>query len=324
MTLHPLFTRRNIIPAAAALSFLATLPGCFTGIESTPKITQADVNRHTTRTEQHAAESQRRLLEGVTRAPFSQWQPGKRLVVTDPRIARALTPASAALSLSADSVLEYIGTGGSLTVMGDSVADLLFTPVGRPDTRLTYRTQLTPEALRRARAVYVPFTVEQDMVEQASARLSGQKVWIMTTRWFEPDGTTPVDRLKYVPVTIERVEPGSADYPLRVIFTSDGDSRSYGMLVADGSTATSARTFTSLFSLTDPRRQHGDISDATWRNITAGKVATDMTRDECRLALGAPAEVETSTGISNVVERWTYTNGVYLIFENGLLTRFRQ
>lgn len=42
-----------------------------------------------------------------------------------------------------------------------------------------------------------------------------------------------------------------------------------------------------------------------------------MTRDECRLALGAPA----TTGM---VEFWQYSDGIYLLFEENILTRFRR
>ena len=48
-----------------------------------------------------------------------------------------------------------------------------------------------------------------------------------------------------------------------------------------------------------------------------------MTRDECRLALGAPPEVLRTPSYGGMREVWSYSDGVFLIFEDGYLTRFR-
>ena len=48
-----------------------------------------------------------------------------------------------------------------------------------------------------------------------------------------------------------------------------------------------------------------------------------MTRDECRLALGAPNSYRTIPVYNAIVEQWNYDDGLYLIFEDGILTRYR-
>ena len=48
-----------------------------------------------------------------------------------------------------------------------------------------------------------------------------------------------------------------------------------------------------------------------------------MPRDECRLSLGAPKDVDYGRSYSSAYEQWTYSNGAYLIFEDGLLKRYR-
>ena len=49
-----------------------------------------------------------------------------------------------------------------------------------------------------------------------------------------------------------------------------------------------------------------------------------MTRDECRLALGTPDSIDRATTVGNThFERWSYENGVYLLFEDGYLSKFR-
>ncbi len=66
------------------------------------------------------------------------------------------------------------------------------------------------------------------------------------------------------------------------------------------------------------------ITDANWDRIIHGRVALEMTRDECRLALGSPSHIDRYQGTSAYGERWTYENGVYLIFFDGILSSFRQ
>lgn len=55
-----------------------------------------------------------------------------------------------------------------------------------------------------------------------------------------------------------------------------------------------------------------------------GTVTEDMTRDECRLSLGAPDNIDRRAGYSVLREVWSYENGRYLIFEDGLLRSYRQ
>ena len=49
-----------------------------------------------------------------------------------------------------------------------------------------------------------------------------------------------------------------------------------------------------------------------------------MTMEECRLALGSPREVERDATYGALIERWIYENGIYLLFSDGILTRFRR
>ncbi|MDE5920617.1 MAG: hypothetical protein K2G82_03250, partial [Paramuribaculum sp.] len=66
-----------------------------------------------------------------------------------------------------------------------------------------------------------------------------------------------------------------------------------------------------------------DTPDAVWNNIINSRVATDMTRDQCRLAIGSPAEVKRRTDNNYLIEIWTYENGHYLIFKDGMLNSYR-
>jgi hypothetical protein len=48
-----------------------------------------------------------------------------------------------------------------------------------------------------------------------------------------------------------------------------------------------------------------------------------MTKEECRLSLGNPAEVDTGHDYSQTLDLWKYNDGTTLWFEDGILTRIR-
>ena len=49
-----------------------------------------------------------------------------------------------------------------------------------------------------------------------------------------------------------------------------------------------------------------------------------MSKEECSLSLGAPRTIDRMPARAGLYERWVYVNGVMLVFENGLLTQYRQ
>lgn len=302
------------MPVASA-AMLLTLPACFTGIESTPGITKAELKRQ--RAEKPSAEQQ--LMASVRHEPYSAWTPGKRFVVTDRKAEIAFTPESVGLQPGAE--LTFSRMNPVLTIMADSVADLVFTTAS--GTEVTYRTELPPSAIRQSQRVIVPFTVEQSMIHTADSLLRGRKLYILTPHRLSADGSLPVDAAKYVPVTVTGVKAGDSASPLRIIFTDDNSGAENSILVNADSNVGTTREFHRMFALTDPRRNWPKISDSVWQLITMSRVAPDMTREECRLALGSPDEVEHYVGVSNTAERWTYANGTTLIFEEGILTTIR-
>lgn len=308
--------RNNIIiRGALALIAVTALPGCFTGIESTPSVSKAEVKRQ--KSEKPSAEQQ--LMENVKREPFSQWTQGKEFVVTDQRISLAFTPLHEVEQLHAGDVLRFREMRPALTVMGDTVAELVFdTP---NNTTVVYRSERTPEAIAAAQGVFVPFTVENSMVSAANEALGGRRAYILSSHRLDATGNHPLDSKKFVAVTIKSVVAGDSSLPLRIIF-ADSDGSGYSTFIAADTPGYASRTFQRLFSLTDPRLKYPQITDTTWELITRGEVTEEMTRDECRLALGSPDEVDRMVGISNTAERWTYANGAVLFFEEGVLTKY--
>lgn len=293
---------RHTIPAvAAALLALTALPGCFTGIEKTPVIKDSGSSSGKV-----TITPEQQLMGKIHVQPPRDWRAGKPFIVAEGRLSYAYAPASVAGGLHSGDTIRLSGIAGSVRLSGDSITELTFTTPNGATVSTKVESPLS--AVMASATLPVPFAIDADMVADVRALLTGREVWTLRKA---PNGR------KYERMTIEDVIPGNADYPLKVI--AGGDS----LFMVVSSRSSSARTFDNLFSLSNPRRRYPQISDKNWDLICRGKIAVDMTREECRLALGAPAEVDRDAAYNGIIERWTYENGVYLVFTDGLLTRFR-
>lgn len=291
------------------------LQGCFfTGVESTPRITDREVKR-----EAAPATPEDTYLADVTDRPFSSWTSGKEFMVTDPRIERIFGASATGDDLSG-SIIRFDTALESDGVTGGKVSDLIFiTPSGE---RLTYRINHPLEKLRADSVTEIPFTIQMSVVEDASRKLNGKKFYILTSSWRD-DSDNPIDGgRKYIPVTIDSVSPGNALFPLKVAFT-DPDGNSARIFIHPGSKKGTPRIFPRVFSFTDPRLRYPHITPEHWQLIIDGKVTDGMTIEECRLSLGTPKEIERGANNRFFVEAWLYENGVHLLFEDGLLKRYR-
>lgn len=313
-----IFSRRLWIVAILIVT-LTGLPSCFTGVESTPKITAKDIKKkNATETPEDA------LLADIAGQRPATWQPGKRFYVTDDRIALIFMPGSgmdarqAAQSLVGhDIVLDNIGQVMSIT--GEAQVELTFVaPDGR---KLGYRPGTTVEAFRTADSFEVPFTVERSLVDSVRSRLVGNTYYILTGRRIGADGFEH-KAPRYSPVRILDVIPGNASQPLRVIFSENGAPEE-SLLMTVGRKHTATRNFQTLFAFDNPRKRYPTITDQIWELITASQVQVGMTSAECRLALGAPNDYRRVPSTGGMVEFWQYDNGTFLRFDDGRLSMFR-
>lgn len=303
----------TIMRVAVALFIGATVTGCFTGVESTPRITDADVRRDT-----HPLTLDETYLDGIEPAVLSAWRSGKEFYVTDARISRALSSDIYGIRQPAvGDTLRYRGYRAARSLAGDPVTDLLFDD--RTGNRFVYRVERDPDSLMM-RQVRIPFTVDLQLVSDASERLLGHKFYILTSGRRLADGTLARFR-KFIPVTVSEVSAGSPDSPVRVRIADDKGDATYLLINPAARSSRAAGSFASLLSLSDPRRKWPSVSDKMWDKIVNNTVAEGMTRDECRLAVGAPAEVIRRPGYSYMHEAWRYENGTYLIFEDGILVK---
>ncbi len=288
----------------------SSLSGCFTGIESTPKITARDVRR------QHATETpEMSYARDVTGEPVASWSSGKKFIVSPGKISFALTPIPTADRLEPGDTLRYPGLQPvrSMTDIDDTIV-VLTTMTG--DT-LQYRIQEPIEEVMKRTTLEIPFTIEMTLVDKASALMDGNDYYITTPVWFNENGDNITGR-KLVKIHVDSITAGNTNYPLAVHFTDIDGNRSR-VYMSTGTSRSATRNFETLFSLTDPRQRYKDINDDVWDCITRSAVKPEMTREECRLSLGNPREVVRG----HYLERWSYDNGYILIFDDGYLSDIR-
>ncbi len=298
------------------LSFFSLLlQGCFTGIESTPKISDSEVKR-----EVAPPRPEETFLTDIRHQPISEWQQGKQWFVTDSKIKLIFGASVGNAVINETDILSFVRSYETTTITGEKVAELTFATSRGEE--VTYRTAQSLEALGKASKVDIPFAVEMSIVDDVRQRMNGKTYYVITSAWYDTNGQAMTGR-RFIPVTVKEVLPGNAYYPI-LLNMIDDTGQPFRLYMSVGADSTMPRRFNSILSLSNPRLRYPTISDSNWNHIINGEVATDMTRDECRLALGSPTAVDRRPGYSIMHEIWTYEDGKYLIFEDGLLRSFRQ
>lgn len=75
--------------------------------------------------------------------------------------------------------------------------------------------------------------------------------------------------------------------------------------------------FDDYFILGDYRKKYPKVR--RWEQIRQGKVSVGMTKEECKLSIGRPRDVNTTTLSSGTKEQWVY-DYKYVYFRNGVVT----
>lgn len=300
---------------AVVLLTSAMLTSCFTGIESTPKITASDVRR-----ENIKETPEQQFTADISGEPLREWKSGKRFYVTDNRLASLLGPGADQSGNLRGNMITYQSYRPEISITGDTVTAISFS-----DSRgnlLRYRSDASPTDLLARNSVEIPFTIEESVADEVRRRMKGNTYYVLTAMWYD-GADQSMTGLKYVPVKVEEVTWGNTVYPIKLIL-STADGYLFRLFMSVGANMRAPRGFASIFSFTDPKLRYPTITDANWSNIIHGRVAEGMTRDECRLALGAPARISRRNDRSYLYEMWHYENGVYLVFQDGLLNNFRR
>lgn len=301
-----------------ALLLGIVLTSCFTGVESTKKITSKDVQKQERSSKNDTSLA---MLDDISNTPFSSWQKGKCFIVTDDQIAMALT----------DSVGNYITTRlkGHVITYASYSENNIYTD--KPLVVLhfkdeaggayQYATHKSLDELGNGSAFRLPFTVEADMVEYVRGLIQGKTFYIKTDNWYNRDGELTAGR-KYVPVKITAVTAGNMIYALNVAFECDG--KTAFVYVSSKNSSNRNRTFSSLFTQEDPHKNYPTISADTWTLIQNSKLREGMTKDECHLSIGSPANTYKQPSINGLSEIWQYSDGVFLNFTDGILVKFHK
>ena len=302
----------------SSLFLVLALSGCFTGIENTGRITEKDVSR--VKADRKSPEEL--FFDTVSPADFIHWRPGKLFYVNDDNIRLIFSPSSlydvGSLRLKGDT-LKYVGYKFMRQI--DNSEDVVISLSDSVNTYY-YNTGKTIDEVEEQRPEYiVPFLTDLDYVAKIREMLVGRTLYIKTSLWMD-SGRNAIGGLHYVPVVITDVKPGDVVYPFFVEFECGG--RKAAVYMSSQVSSIKNMTFDKLFSFSDLRKNYSQITDDNWERITRGDVAITMTKDECSLSLGAPRSIERVPTHGGLYERWSYDNGVYLIFENGILTSYRK
>lgn len=297
-----------------AVLFLALgLTSCFTGIEGTKTVTLSKSDKT-----QMALDADEKVMEGVVSENVAEWQPGKMFFVTDPKISYILEGDSPT-PLEYGSILIYKTIEKKVTPAGESVASLIFDYQG---AELKYQIKKSvEEAKENFRSGQLPMLIDLDMVKQADSILKGHDYWIRTGLWYDSADNYKKGK-KFSKVRVDGVVPGNESFPLKVNFTDDAGEKAY-VLMNFGNSGNESRSFAHLFSLKNIRNNYPGITDEVWELIQQSKVGTGMTKEECRLALGNPSDVNQGHDYSRTLEIWQYPDGSYLQFADGILVNFR-
>lgn len=294
--------------ALAILSLLCLAPcltGCFTGVETTPRISDRQVRKG-----QRSPAPERLLLDPVAPQASSQWTAGKPFIATDGKLPLAYRPASVAETVCVGDTLRLIGVSRSRTIGGQPVATVgLLT--NRGDT-LVCSQQVSDSAY-----IELPFLNDARAIALADSLLHNRTLWTLTRQRYTLQGQ-PLKGLKYEKVTVKEVVNGNAEFPMRVVFTSDGSGDTQMLYLTYNRRTGSPRRFEVLFSLTDPRNRYPEIGNDTWLMICQGQTAPGMTAAECRLALGSPDDIIRNVTYGGIAEQWVYADGTRLHFIDGV------
>lgn len=309
-------TSRNII----LLLFLVIMTSCFTGIENTKKITEKDVAK-VTQAMGNAVEVESQY-NSVTVDSFPDWAVGKRFYVVDNNLKRVL-------SSSAEYDIDTLNLEGKTLVYEGYTEGNVFDNEPKVnlnfsygDRRFVYPTNKTIEEIERQKLlIQVPFMIDEELVSRYQSLIGGKDFYIRTSIWYNEKGEM-ISGKKFVKVKIDKVFPGDKVFPLRVSFVTD-DENAY-VFMSTKQSSVQNRLFDNLFSTKDIRLNYPAISDANWNNIINGTVMVDMTKDECRLALGVPNSIQERPTYDGLQEYWFYGDGMYLVFFDGLLKQFRK
>lgn len=315
--IHDLHIIRQTTIIGIAFSIIMLIFSCSTGIESTKKIrmSKEDMKLLTKTDEENLAAS-------ISGTPLSKWEYGKQFLATSDRTLYVFEPSGTYTSQESlkGKTLHYAGTENIQTADLKEECVLLFSDGNTTYRYLTGKTEA--EALIDIDSSKIPLMSDITLIENWRDKLTGMTLWTKSNLWYDKDGNR-TSGLKFEEITVEDVLPTTGDFPMKVKIKDTNGKEAY-MSMNYTSDLADSRNFSALFFLSDPKNKYPQISAENWNLIKRSKIGIRMTKEECRLSLGNPDELESGHNTSHTMDIWQYANGTYLIFSDGILSRFRQ
>lgn len=287
------------------------LQGCFTGIESTKKIKLSK-----TEEKDLAPRPEDKLLSSVKGTPHTDWESGKKFIVTGDRGNVLFDPRhveSGNYSIEKGDTLRFIKAGKSRLPDGNTSVSIEFQR--GPDVFLYVPQAKNSEIIMSDE---IPGLADPNEIDEIASILVGKTLWTRSPLWVD-EKDQRIEGRKFDRVTIESVEAGSMIFPVKIGFITPEGTHARIYMSMGRNSANDSRSFASLFSMSDPKTNYPDISDQNWNAIKAGNVIQGMTKDECRLAKGNPIDVNEGTDYSHSHSIWTFSDGSMLHFVDGHL-----
>ncbi len=273
--------------------------------------------RQMTKSEEQIFASQ---IEGI---PLKEWKPGKEFMAMSVRTAYIFDPTSGDDRYSGTmegKKLYYVGYESHVNPDLKDECVLKFSDGTAPFAYSTGKS--TEEALEEIYSSKLPLLSDLDLIRQWKEKLEGKTLWTKSNLWYDDSGNRK-DGLRYAEVKVLDVVPTTGDFPMNVKIVCGVDDYA-NIRMNYTSDKADSRNFAAVFFLSDPKSRYPNISDENWELIQSGKVGKGMTKDECRLSIGNPDEVQSGHSTSSTLDIWQYSDGTYLLFSDGLLTNFRQ
>ena len=293
--------------AFLGLLIMPVMQSFFTGIESTPEITYKEVRKQNA-----VASREQEMAESFTPEKYAGWKPGKRFFVTDPKVAWALRGAA---GIQRGDTLEILCFSEGIDITGAPTREIAMRNLRMPSDTIVC---VAPE-VGKTEYYRIPFLIEESVIDTMRRALVGNTYYLKSALWYSDDGNTVRGR-KFIPVKITGVMPFSDDYAAMVSIVDESNGATSGVLMSQN-VGSPTRSFDTLFSITDPRRNYPETTDANWEAIRNSRVNDGMTRREVTAALGVPASIDRGVNQSAAYERWTYSDGISLLFVDGILTK---
>lgn len=300
----------------AMLIFSTVLIGCSTGIENTQAITLSKEDRKMVRETPEDI-----FLSSLSPTLLGNWQQGKPFIISDNR-------ASMVFDVRGDmrdnklegKIIKYAGIDTRVTPDGKNEAVILFSD---GNELYSYSTGKTIEyAKEYLSSAEVPMLIDLDLVAEASKLLVGKHAWTKTQLWYDLQGER-INGRKFVNVKIDKVAPGTLVFPIKLKIIDENNMPAY-LYMNIKNVGIDSRSFSNLFSLSNPKDSYRHISDNVWKLIQQGDIVVGMTKEECKLSLGNPTGVNAGHDWNSTIDLWNYSNGTYLKFQDGLLVAFRK